>query len=235
MPELPPWEAVAPTFRERYPDMDQRQLERAYRQRALEVNAEVRSKEDEPAVIYAGRRSIAVGSSAINVGNAVETGRARERMNRGEATPQDYEFLTHMRTNELRDQRREGASYVASGLAHLPALVGEAYLGGALVSRLAPTAVSEAAPIFSRAAISSPRAFGLAATKKGADLASMPSMWTPEWTEGNLRNNRDALDPRGLPRALTMGYLNMAVLGSLGGFGNSITATGVRGTAAGVF
>src|SRR6185369_10536992 len=101
-------------------------------------------------------------------------------------------------------------------LAHVPALVGEAMAGGAVAGRIAGGV---------------PGVAGWAA-RTGLTTAAMPSMWMDQWTQSNIAAGRDAANPLGLPPALAMGFMNTAVLGSLGGIGNSITTPGVRGAVA---
>lgn len=232
-PELPDWDQVASTFQQRYPDMDQDELRREWQQRQITSNAAQRAQgEPQDSAEYFARRSIPFGSAFLNLTAASAESRIRQRMQEGTARNSDIELLTQFEADRQRQASQGTAGQIASGLASLPAVVGEAQAGGAILGGaaraipglgwLAPAAAEAAPSIFSRAgvavagrAVASPSAWG----RNALQTATMPSLWAEGWAERNREEGRDALDIRGLPAAYAQGFLTNAVLGSTRGLG----------------
>lgn len=180
----------------------------------------------EPNIGVVVRHGIPFMSAGIRVVESALYQSAKSRIAAGNGRPDDYDTVARREAEEQSARHAGLGRDVGVAIASLPAVAGEALVGGAAVSSLSPT-LAAAPQLLSGGAFASRTAFGLAAGRTAALTATMPSMWSPQWTEDNIRNGRDAMDPRGLPAAVTMGFMNTAVLGSLGNFGNSITGRGV--------
>ncbi len=242
MPEtlqpLPPWEDVADNYQREFPNVATNALRNLYQQSSARRMAEIRFPSEGAEYLY--HRSVPFGSAYFNAQEARRYADSRQRISEENAGEGDYHVVArYERLHNLRTQNDSGfLGGAGSALASIPAIAGEAYAGGRVLGALglaggsAPSAFS--AP-FGGVGFSGQQALrnlpGQIA-RNAVTTAAMPSMWAPQWIEGNQQNGRDPLDPRGLPSAFTMGFMNTAVLGSLGQFGNSITTTGVRGAAA---
>lgn len=134
-------------------------------------------------------------------------GRARERYQQGQATPEDLRTIAQReRFNQLQAGRSAGQTALDE-LTRIPGMVGEAVLGGKILNVPATLA-------------------GRVAT-----TPLMPSLWAHTAAEANVAQGRNVLDPRGVAPALAIGVMQNMVLGSLGGMGNAITQRGVFGAA----
>ncbi len=147
----------------------------------------------------------------------------------------DYNMMAAYEARQRVHASRSTAESIGTALETIPAMAGEAVAGGRLLGA-AGIGGGSSQPIFSAtggfagAGVVGENLLGMAG-RTAAQTAVMPSMWLPEWAQRNVENGREATDWRGLPPAFAMGFLNTAVLGSLGSVGNSITTPGVRGAA----
>jgi hypothetical protein len=188
-------------------------------------------------------RDIPAFGTGMEIGHNIQLGAAQQRVAARNATDEDFTTIAqHERLAQIKAGEGTGQQVVRS-LQGVGRLAGESLWGGAAV---APATAAIGGGLRS-AAVSGARGVALRAAETGArslagnalGLAATPSMWAPAWTERNLEWNqehpdqpRSALDPRGAPAAITMGLMQNAILGSMGRYGNAITGTGVRATAA---
>lgn len=188
----------------------------------------------EDPITYLGRRAVPFLSAAVNISLARDYAAAVRRRSDGNASEHDLHLIADTDAQNRNDSERDVYGQSLSAVAHLPAIVGEAIGGGAALRGIGIGATAAPSALSATGGFAA-RQFGVNAAnwagRTAAQTAVMPSMWAPQWTDDNIRNGRDATDPRGLPPAVAMGFLNTAVLGSLGAAGNSITTTGVRGVA----
>lgn len=256
----PAWSAVRDDFETAFPELSPDVIRQEYEQHRNSARLEharqfYRSGEGAQSLespdTWIMRRSMPVTSSVINFGTTVTAERARARIARG--APEPLDFYTVARAERLQEldaeQNSTTSGAVGSAAAHIPAMAGEAFLGGAALraAGVAAPAAAAAPSLFTRGGMSAAAAQlrGLA-TREGAaavaqaapgylgrtaaQTALMPSMWLPEWAENNVQSGRDPLDWRGAPPAFGLGMAQTAVLGSLGRVGNSIPGRGVGGT-----
>lgn len=241
---LPTWERFAAD----HSDVSEPELRGIYQQAQMMDEARQRyTGNSEDVARYINRRAIPIVSTAMNLLESSAHHEAQARIASGTAHHADFDIAARRELDERAAHSRSLSEEVLSGATHLPAMAGEAVMGGSLLRGASAVPYiggalraigvgKEAAPILSDAGGFSARA--LASNLPGmvgrnaATAAVMPSMWAPQWTEANERAGRDPLDPRAIPSAYAMGFLNTAVLGSLGGAGNAITRRGVAGAAA---
>jgi AcrR family transcriptional regulator len=249
--ELAPWEDVQEHFRRAYPELSVDQMESMYRQEQAHRRQHNRYAQGEPTTSYLTRRVLPGASTMIGVRAARDYAAARARIAAGEPreaqegalnlglgigdTPSDYDVVAEYHRAHQHDSERGTGGQILSGLAHAPAIVGEAMAGQSLFRGVAPgLAIAEGAPgVLGRGAMASRGAFGMAAARTAAGAVTTPGMWAPEWIQNNEEAGRDPVDPRGLPAALTMGFMQTAVLGSLStpfGIGKTtLTRPGILG------
>lgn len=223
-------------FRQRHPEVDSETIQTIHAEgQRLHEARQRHSYTSQPVARYVQQRSIPFLSSIGGIGEARQFGRAMAAAHGGTASDDDYNTIARYEAEHRIAANRTTGEEVASGLAHLPAIVGEAVVGGAAL---------RAAGIGATAAPSAIQAAGFGATRfsagqagvnalnfagrTAAQTAVMPSMWAPQWVEQNVANNRDPVDFRGLPSAYAMGFMNTAVLGSLNGVANGIGGNGLR-------
>jgi hypothetical protein len=192
------------------------------------------------------RRSAPFLSTMLNMAEQQRGEELRHGVERGSATTEEMnEYARHERMSQ--DQANQhGWQAVGSGLAHIPAMAGEAWFGGAAVRGLGAirglgflAPVAEKIPRAATAAsylapLTSPSSWARTAATTGF----MPSMWAPEWVNSNLQAGRSQYDLRGLPAAFAVGAIQVAILGSLGklapnvggeGLAGMLARTGIRG------
>lgn len=207
-PQLPPtWENVASRFRERFPAVDQESIRREYDQsRQLAIaRARVSTGGGEDALTYFGRRSVPFLSAVTGSVASHEYGQSRDRVRQGTAQPHDYHRVAAYEEQQHQEANQGTVSAIGSALAHAPAIVGEFAAGGAALGGLGVAA--EGTGLGVRA--------GLHLARTAAITPLIPSSYLPQLAEDNLAAGRSAADPRGLPAALGVSYVNNLILGGL--------------------
>lgn len=272
--DLPTWEQAGPQLSQQFPDMNPAELQNQFENRRLQVHAERQAASgDEDWWTYIRRRMLPGASTFYNfVLNKLE-GEARDRIRRGvpsadvrESSPwltsfwtgidlpkmTDYQLVAAQDRLKQIEQERSTPEQVVSGLAHIPAIMGEALAGGAVlrgvgaaVPRLgflaggaAPAVATEAPPLLSSAGLrafgseiasnawrglTSPAAWG----RTAAQTALTPSMYLPEAARRAAERPEASqwYEIRNLGPAYTLGFAQTAILGSLGGVANNIPGT----------
>src|ERR1700734_3270293 len=181
--ELAPWEDVQEHFRRAYPELSVDQMESMYRQEQAHRRQHNRYAQGEPTASYLTRRVLPGASTMIGVRAARDYAAARARIAAGEPreaqegalnlglgigdTPSDYDVVAEYHRAHQTDRDRSTLGQIGSGLAHIPAIVGEAAAGGALLGRIAP-AVAESPGLLSRAAFASRGSLGMATARTAA-------------------------------------------------------------------
>lgn len=163
--------------------------------------------------------------SAFNWGNALLADQSQARISQSQGTQNDFERVAAMeRIREIEQQRTPGEN-LGETLLNTPAMAAEALMGG--------RAVTAAGGVLGSAVQAAPGASAMAQagafTGRSAATAAVMGNWLPSWAENNRQNGRRALDVRGLPPAFGHEVATMAVLGSLGHFGDSVGANTVGG------
>lgn len=151
---------------------------------------------------------------------------ARRRLEAGRATPEDFDVIArHERQAHLYEQAGLPAQ-ITRTIAGLPAIAGEAYVGGRLVG--AAGQALGATRLAAGAAAQAPRLTAAAgwAGRTAATTAAMPSMYLPEAAQNAAENGGNWSDARNLGPAYGVGFLNTAVLGSVMGHGGPKGVTG---------
>ncbi len=214
-----------------YPDLYRQRYGRAQQDTELERQRRSLEGAEESNWTYIRRRALPFASAIGNYLDARSYGQARDRYQRGEASQGDLSIIAQYERLQHLDQNQSLGQQIQSGLAHIPALVGEAAVGGAVLGRLAGPGAAAAGRLGTEAA---PSLGARAASYLGRQAAMtplMPSMYLNEAAQRNLEQGRNVADPRGFAPALITGVMQNAVLGSLGFAGNSITQKGVFGAA----
>ncbi len=151
---------------------------------------------------------------------------AEERVAANRGTNRDYEIAANARVEAERAQNQSTLASMGDALTYVPGMVGEAYLGGAMLSAAAP-AVGAAPSLLSRGAYASRGTLGLAAARVAATNTLTPSMYLPQAGERAAANGGNWYDPSNLGVAWTMGFAQTAILGSLAGAADNIQGAGV--------
>lgn len=183
---------------------------------------------------YVSRELGRMGGKEQPIGGRVVGNReyqlAAEKLKAGTATDDDIEAVaTYEHHQGIRQAISKGANYAQSfalTVGGLGNLVAETQLGGKVAAPLLGGAArvlglgARAAPVAVAAgrAPAVPTLPSVAATARGlaAATAVTPSMYVPLMQQNNMKNNRSANDPAGLPTAFGYAYANMLVLGRIG-------------------
>lgn len=210
-----PWSEVEAEYRRNFPTLDIDMMRRRYE--AETGMAAARARIGTPAVgaddatHFFSRRSIPFASSVLSYLDQEGHTNALRRIAEGTHTHEDYDTVArHERAQQVEAPRagHELQDNIVSSLAHIPAMVGEAAVGGAALRGLG---VVGQAPSMARALVS-PAAWG----RNALQTATMPSMWLSGATERAAQNGGDTFDPENIVPATLMGFAQTAVLGSFG-------------------
>lgn len=176
---------------------------------------------------YLDRRAVPFYSSINSFLEARNYGQARERTAAGQPQFGDQDIIGPYEMRQRREEQRSTPEAILSGIAHVPALIGEAVIGGAVIGRALP-AVAAAPRLlsFGGQQFASAGTFGLSAANVAAQTAMMPSMWLSQSAERAARNGGEWYEPQNIGPAAVMGLSQVAVLGSLGGFANNMPGAG---------
>lgn len=196
-PFTPPrWEDVADRYRAQFPDMDVEEMRTHYNQVRETSLAHVREQERNQPTLgeFVGER-VPFGSSVQAITQNPERRRQIQESERSE--PDAGRFLF----NELTK---------------VPAMIGEAALGGYAARGLgavAPRALGFLAP--TAPAATRLGAAGGALGRTAFSTATMPSMYIPRAVENADAHGGEWYDPRNLAPAYALGAMNVAVLGRI--------------------
>lgn len=151
---------------------------------------------------------------------------ARRRLEAGRATPEDFDVIARHERQAGLYERAGFPAQITRTIAGLPAIAGEAYVGGRLVG--AAGQALGATRLAAGAAAQAPRLTAAAgwAGRTAATTAAMPSMYLPEAAQNAAENGGNWSDARNLGPAYGVGFLNTAVLGSVMGHGGPRGVTG---------
>lgn len=220
--KLPPsWETVAPKIQQAYPGADLEELKQHYhKQRQLAIARTVAaSKPLEGTFHWLARQGTPLVSGLGAAIEQVGYGRAKQRLEGGQPEPGDYRKIAEQEEQEKRDAQYQSTlgGTIATGFAKVPAIVGEAALGGAALKGLGAAATTGAkvtVPWYSASAL------GKGVARNAATTAFMPSIWAEQFVRGNVAAKRDPTDPRGFPAAYGLGMLQNAMLGGAAKLGS---------------
>lgn len=224
---MKPWSEVQDDFQRRYPGINAADLQRQYEHARQMRQARQRfAAGEETPEGFIGQRSVPFVSTGVNLIRDQLYSGARGRVEAGQGAGSDFDTVArHERLSEI-EQNRGVAGSIGSAVAHIPAMVGEAMVGGAALGAVAPS-VGAAPGLFTRAAVSSPTVFGMALARTGAMTALTPSMYAPAASERALQNRGAIYDPENFVPAFAMGFAQTAILGSLGEIANKVGGAGV--------
>lgn len=166
---------------------------------------------------FLARRMIPFGSDIAGVNQDQLYKAAKSRFEANEATPADIEHIAaYDRVKELEATGSQGRKLL-SGLARIPAIIGEAGIGEAALAPLkAVSATSRAGRV------------GLGLAKTGATTAAMPSMYLGAASERSIEQGGATLAPENIGPAFGMGMAQTAVLGSLQGMAKGLPTVAAR-------
>lgn len=241
----PSWEQAGTIVGQMYPDLPEDQVRQEFDRQRNTMIARDRYKEWEPPPVHTAVQLMPFVSTLHNARIEVQTSRARSRIAAGKPEADDYDKVAQYERVQQLETQRTGAEEAGHQLLHLPAMAGEAMLGGealGLASRAPYVGAGlralgigvEAAPAVTRAG-----QVGAFVGRTAAQTAVMPSMYVEGAIHNNLEAGRDAADWRGLPPAFTVGMIQTAILGSIGqqtrsvfpreGMGDTLKRLGVAG------
>ncbi len=222
---LPAWEDVADKYKEAFPGIPpeyiQQRYEQAQKMRSARLAAAATGGENQQDFLQ--RRAIPIVSAVAKPFEARQYQEAQRRVESGDATDDDYHAVARYdeRQRQSAERMKTWGGAIGEGAAHLPALVGEAMLGGQVMkgaAAVAPRALGWMAPkaLEEGAKVAVPQWVGGAIGRNAVQTALMPSMYVETWTKDNMEHGRDPLDIKGFPAAFGLGMANNAILGSLG-------------------
>lgn len=175
------------------------------------------------------RYAVPFGSVAMRGLESQDYGIAKKRVSAGKGDPGDTRTIAEYEGRQQAEANEGPGGKFVTGVLHLPAIVGEFGAAGGLAGG-AEGATVAVPRFFSMATVKSavgrlvsPTALGRAA----ALTPAVPSMYVDKWTQDNLANGREALDPRGFPSAYALGVLQTHVLGAVTGAGRAIPGEGL--------
>ncbi len=182
------------------------------------ATARVAAENEAPSVLRQVAQRLPFIRSAFNFGDAIMNDRAEARIAQGQGAESDFaRVASHERLQQFKADMAPGER-LGEAIMDIPATLIEARGAGALLgNRLAPAA---GASLANRA--------GMFASQSAATAGIMGN-WLPRWAENNREHGRTALDIRGLPPAFAHETATMAVLGSLGHFGDAVGANNIGG------
>lgn len=190
---------------------------------ALRSAKDAEADQEESPGGYLLRRSIPFISAGHNFFRTREYGKAKERYQKGTSQPGDYRTIAEYERLQEIDQNRTTGESVISGLASIPAIAGEAWIGGGALrgaGLLGSAAIPAGASVASR--------IGSVAGRAAAQTAVMPSMYLEGTAQRAVQNGGEWYNPQNFAPAYALGFMQTAILGSLGNVGNSITGEGVK-------
>lgn len=177
-------------------------------------------------------RMIPVFSSVLSFGQTKIYGDALARIREGEARPEDYNVVAR-HEKVMADEEKDSVGVATrKGLMHIPAILGEAALGGALLKGLgvapaiamggraaAPAAEAVAGLTTRQGAIAVAKKAAVAApswlSRTAAQTVLMPSMWLPESAARAVQHGGDWSDIKNLGPAYAMGMMQVGLLGAV--------------------
>lgn len=182
------------------------------------ATARVNAQNETPSVIRAVAQRLPFIRSAFNFGDALLTDAAQSRIAANQGTEADFSRVASgERLQQFKADMTSG-EHLGESLMDIPAMLAESLVGGRVLgNRFTP---QPGASLGVRASNALGQATGTAA---------IMGNWLPRWTESNQAQGRRALDVRGLPAAFGHEVATMAVLGSLGHFGDAIGANNIGG------
>ncbi len=199
-----PWEQAAPAMQRHFSMQNPEAARGVYEQERLLEQSRQKAREAGPETseAFLTRHALPFVSTAVQTVSGIRFANAARRVREGNAQPGDYDTVA---SYEER-QRQEGGlgGSLATGLASIPAVVGEFAVGGAAL---------RGAGLLGQTPAAGARAF---AGRTLAQTAAAPTMYLPDAVQRNIEAGRSGYDPRGLPFAYAHGAINTAILGSLG-------------------
>lgn len=150
---------------------------------------------------FFARRAIPLASNLTDVGNRQEVQNARDRLSRGAATPEDLHRIAWTEHQQKIEADRSTLGKIGSGLARVPAVVGEFAIA-------APFGAAASAGRVGLAA----RAANLAGT-----TAALPGFYLPMAQAQAEKTNTRLYEPQNLAPAVAYTAATTAVLGRLAG------------------
>lgn len=234
---LPEWD----TFRQDYPDAPEDQLRAIYVQAQRQHGAQQRFSGRETWTGFLGRRAIPFESVITNVAERTGAADAQQRISEGRGHETDFNLMAHQQQEQQFDADRGLGGKILSGVAHVPAFVGEAAVGGTVLSGLAGAApralgwlapraatsgiqalVFPAAPLLSGAGLRGLAASSPAwAARTAAMTAMMPSMWLERASQNAEESGGSTFNVDNLVPALGLGFLQVGVLWMVGKVGHA--------------
>jgi hypothetical protein len=224
------WEDVAPAFGDKAD-----QFEQAYTQDLNLEQARDRYRgAQETDAGFAARRMVPLGSAIVGLRLEDRYKNAVENLKAGKAKDDDFDVIAqHERFKEI-DKERDALRGVASGLAHIPAILGEGAVAGralGLAARsklggriLGLSAKAGEAGVVGTGEALAKASLGVRAGQTGARLAAttaaMPSMYLEEAGRRAAERGGDWTDAANFAPAYGMGMATVAVLGSMQKFIN---------------
>jgi hypothetical protein len=183
-------------------------------------------------------RSMPLGSAVLNFGIKNAYAGATKRVQSGEATGDDLQMVAGYEEAQKREQQKGIGESILSGVAHIPAIIGEGMVGGGfirggaaatLAGRGAVTAGEVAAGITLRGTVAAAPAW---AARTAAQTVLMPSMYLPQSADRAIQNGTDWYKLENLGPAYAIGTAQVGLLGGISQ-GPAALARGMPETIAG--
>ncbi len=179
---------------------------------------------EEDTLKYVARRSIPGFSAGFNLGEGQRYQKAKERFNKGEATETDVnDIAAYERMQQARSQESFGQSALGVA-ASLPAMLGEAVVGGRAVSAGAKALGFGKAAATAGAATQAPSRIGAALRATPMEVAKtplMPSMYLAQAQERANQQGGEWSDLKNIGPAGAYAVLQVGILGHMGRVGNA--------------
>jgi hypothetical protein len=231
------WSEVEKTIRDESPDVDPEPLRQSYQM----DRARARFKdgyEDIPTYIF--RRSIPGISAGYEFGESLRYQRAKSRFNEGKASEADItDIAAYERLQEIDKERNVGEA-VVSGLARVPAILGEGAAAAGLFAKPAQVGLrgagATAPSIFTKAGVKAAvRAAPGEIGRETLRTPAMPTMWLASAAKRAEENGGEWWEGKNLGVAMAFGAVQTAVLGHSMKLGQQIKGGRLAqaGTAAG--
>lgn len=192
---------------------------------------------------FLAERAVPFASAGLNFMTKNIYKGAMDRFQAGEASESDIRGIAEYEARQKHEANKGLGASVLSGLAHIPAIIGEgavaggvlpgggAFLGGA--GRAAPVVAGEAAKLTARGAVlGAAKAVPAYVGRSAAQAMLMPAMYLPQSADRAIANGGDWHSLKNLGPAAAIGTAQVGLLGLLSKVPAGV-ATNMPGTMAG--
>ena len=190
------------------------------RTRARLTEAQINASGETPSVLRAVAGRLPWIRHVFDVGDALMTSGSRGRIAANQGTDQDFSRVASADRFQQIQSERSGAESLSEGLMDIPATVAEFGVAGRALKALGMAAAPAGASLGARAT---------SFAGQTAATTALTGSWASRWVHNNESQGRDPLNIRGLPPAFGHEMATVAVLGSLGHFGDAVGANNVGG------